>query len=71
MAKCQAVLRTPPVPGIISTVAPSALTRIRPTTKKVPVSGYKDQRSNSLPGGMLSTFGKVMGTGGSRMTPAG
>ena len=33
-------LEEPPVPGIISTVAPSAPTCMRPTTKRTPVSGY-------------------------------
>ena len=67
--KCQAVLRTPPV--TVSMRWPSALTRMVPTKLKVPVSGDSDQRSNSLPGAMLSTFGNVIGTGGSSTTPAG
>ena len=67
--KCQALALTPP--STVMILCPSALTTILPTMLKVPVSGLKDQRLSSLPGGMPSALGKVSLAGGLNLIPAG
>src|SRR5687768_1711451 len=59
--KCQLLLRTPPV--IVSTIVPSLLTRISPTSSNSPVTGLIDHKSINVPGNQPPLLGKVMGAG--------